>query len=154
MFVNNYFFFVEIFVFLKFNFDFSCFGASSSSACGTWKAKDTITAIGTANKTQKNHIIVQHSSIHMNTTSGLTHRVFHINTGTSNFSSDCCIIVYNIIIANTHHRPENINAETAAGMAPKNGPRYGIISNNHANTANVAFCGMLIQNISNIRNPA
>ena len=87
----------------------------------------------------------------MNTTSGLTHRVFHINTGTSSFSSDCWIIVYRIITASTPHRPENIRADTAAGIAHKNGPRYGIISNNHANTDRVAFCGILIQNISKIR---
>jgi hypothetical protein len=87
----------------------------------------------------------------MNTIRGLTHSVFHINTGTKNFSSDCWIIVYNITTARTHHRPANTKAETAAGIAHKNGPRYGIISNNHANTANVAFCGMLIQNNSNIR---
>lgn len=90
----------------------------------------------------------------MKTTRGLTHRVFHINTGTRNFSSVCCMIVYRIIIANTHHRHANIRADTAAGTAPKNGPRYGIISNNHASTANVAFCGILIQNISNIRSHA
>ena len=53
--------------------------------------------------------------------------------------------------ASTHHRHVNINAETVAGTAPKNGPRYGIISNNQANTANVAFCGILIQNNSNIQ---
>jgi hypothetical protein len=92
--------------------------------------------------------------MHINTTRGLTHNVFHINTGTSNFSSVCCIIVYNIITANTPHRHANIKAETAAGAAHKNGPRYGIISNNPANTAKVAFCGMLIQNNSKIQSHA
>lgn len=87
----------------------------------------------------------------MNTIKGLTHKLFHINTGTSNFSSDCCIIVYNIITAKTPHHHEKIKAETVAGTAHKNGPRYGIISNNHANKASVAFCGILIQNNSNIR---
>ena len=155
--LNNYFFSVESLVFLKFSFVFglSCWMLCCiSSAWGTWKANDTITAIGTAKRTQKNHIIVPHSKIHMNTTNGLTHNVFHINTGTKNFSSDCCIIVYSIITAKTHHRPANIKAETAAGIAPKNGPRYGMISNNHASTANVAFWGILIQNISNIRSHA
>ena len=90
----------------------------------------------------------------MNTIKGLTHNVFHINTGTSSFSSDCCIIVYNIITAKTHHHHAKINADTAAGIAHKNGQIYGIISNNHANTANVAFCGILIPNNSNIRNHA
>ncbi|MBO7094917.1 hypothetical protein J6V86_01735 [bacterium] len=47
--------------------------------------------------------------------------------------------MYKIATARTHHRPANIKAETAAGIAHKNGPRYGIISNNHANTAKVAF---------------
>ena len=129
----------------------SIFSGFISSASGTWNARDTITAIGTANKTQKNHIIVPHNNIHINTTRGLTHKVFHINTGTSNFSSDCCIIVYNIITAKTHHHHEKINADTAAGMAHKNGQIYGIISNNQANTASVAFCGILIQNNSNIQ---
>jgi len=154
-----YFFFIEIFFvelfFLVAESFLSYFVLSTiSSACGTWKANDTITAIGTASKTQKNHIIVQHSSMHINTTRGLTHRVFHMNTGTNNFSSDCCIIVYRIIIAKTHHRPVNIKADTPAGIAPKNGPRYGMISNNHANTDRVPFCGMLIQNNSNIRSHA
>ena len=138
IFLNNYFFFVEIFVFLKLALDFSCFISCISSAWGTWKASDTITAIGTANSTQKNHIIVPHRRIHMNTIKGLTHSVFHIKTGTKNFSSDCCIIVYSITTARTHHRPANIKAETAAGTAHKNGPRYGIISNNHAKIASVA----------------
>ena len=154
MFLNNYFFFVESFVFLKFDLIFFGFISCSSSAWGTWNANDTITAIGTANNTQKNHIIVQHNNIHMNTIKGLTHSVFHMNTGTRNFSSVCWIIVYNMIMAKTHRHPANIKAETAAGIAHKNGPRYGIISNNHANTANVAFWGILIQNISNIRNHA
>jgi hypothetical protein len=154
IFLNNYFFFEESFVFLKFNFGLSCFISCISSACGTWKASDTITAIGTANSTQKNHIIVPHSNIHMNTIKGLSHNVFHINTGTKNFSSDCCIIVYSIITAKTHHRPVNIRAETAAGIAHRNGQRYGMISNSHANIAKVVFSGILIQNNSNIRNHA
>ena len=134
-------------MFFHVSFDWFCV----SLDCGTWKARETITAIGTANNTPKNHIIVQHISIHINTTNGLTHSVFHINTGTKNFSSDCWIIVYNIITARTHHRPVKTKAETAAGIAHKNGPMYGLISNNHANTAKVAFCGMLIQNNSSIR---
>ena len=156
MVLNNYFFL--ILVLLKFDlglggfiFNVSC---CISSAWGTWKARDTITAIGTANSTQKNHIIVPHSNMHMNTIKGLTHNVFHINTGTNNFSSDCCIMVYSITTAKTHHQPANISADMAAGIAHKNGPRYGIISNNHANTANVAFSGMLIQNSSSTRNHA
>ena len=88
----------------------------NSSACGTWNARDTITAIGTANNTQKNHIIVPHNIIHKNTSNGLTHKVFHIKTGTKNFSSDCWIIVYKITTAKNHHPPENIRAEIAAAF--------------------------------------
>ena len=93
LFVNNYFFFVVSFLLLNddfFSISFTFF--STSSAWGTWKASETITAIGTASSTQKNHIIVPKSIIHINTTSGLTPRVFHIKTGTRNFSSDCCIM--------------------------------------------------------------
>ena len=140
---------MEIFDLLK-DGSFSIFSTlfSSSSACGTWKAKDTITAIGTANSTQKNHIIVPQSIIHKKTTNGLTHKVFHIRTGTKIFSSDCCMIVYRIHTARNPHHPENISAEIAAGNHHKNGQRYGTISNNHANMARVHFCGILIPNIS------
>ena len=138
--VKIYFFFVEIFLFLKIAFtDVHLALFLVSSDCGMWNASETITAIGTASNTQKNHIIVPHNNIHMNTTNGLIHKVFHIKTGTKNFSSDCCIIVYNIITAKTPHHPENISAETVAGTAQRNGPMYGIISNNHANTAKVPF---------------
>jgi hypothetical protein len=75
----------------------------------------------------------------MKTTKGLTHNVFHIITGTNNFSSDCWIIVYKIITARNPHHPENISAEMAAGSHPRNGPIYGIISNIHANIARVNF---------------
>ena len=98
---------------------------------------------------QKNHIIVQQSIIHKKTIKGLTHKVFHINTGTRIFSSDCCIIVYKIATARNPHHPEKIRADTAAGNHHKNGPRYGIISNNHANIARVHFWGILIPNNSN-----
>ena len=47
------------------------------------------------------------------------------------------------------HHPEKIRADTAAGNHHKNGPRYGIISNNHANIARVHFWGILIPNNSN-----
>jgi hypothetical protein len=84
-------------------------------------------------------MIVPQSIIHKNTIKGLTHSVFHINTGTRTFSSDCCIIVYKIATAMNPHHPEKIRADTAAGNHHKNGPRYGIISNNHANIARVHF---------------
>ena len=116
-----------------------------------WNAKDTITAIGTANNTPKNHIIVPHRIIHINTTNGLTHKVLHISTGTKSFSSDCWIIVYKIITAKNHHHHVKIKADTAAGSHHKNGPRYGIISNNPANIARVHFWGTLIPNNSSIR---
>lgn len=137
--LKNYFLFT-IFLFLKSEF-FSTFLIffSNSSDCGMWKARDTITDIGTANRTQKNHIIVPHSIMHINTIRGLTHNVFHINTGTKNFSSDCWINVYKIITARNHRHPENMSADIAAGNHHKNGPRYGIISNNHANIARVHF---------------
>jgi len=123
------------------------------SIWGTRKARETITAIGTANKTQKNHIMLPHNRMQTNTSNGLTPRVFHIITGTKNFSSDCCIIVYRITMAKTPRRHVNIRAETAAGVAHKNGPRYGIISNNHASKASVHFCGIENPIRSNIRNP-
>ena len=84
-------------------------------------------------------MIVPHNIMHINTTRGLTHKVFHINTGTRSFSSDCWIIVYRIITARNHHHPENIRADIAAGSHHKNGHKYGIISNNQANIANVHF---------------
>lgn len=84
-------------------------------------------------------------------TSGLTHRDFHIITGTRNFSSHCWIIKYNRQTARNHRHPENISAETAAGSHHRNGHTYGIISNNHANKASVHFCGMLIPNTSSNR---
>ena len=92
-----------------------------SLVSGNWKARVTITAIGTASNTPKNHIIVPHKIIHMNTTKGLTHKVFHINTGTRIFSSDCWIIMYRIITARNHHHPENMRAEIAAGIHHRNG---------------------------------
>ena len=95
----------------------------SSSSWGMWNARETITAIGTASNIPKNHIIVPHSSIQINTNSGLTHRVFHIKTGTKNFSSDCWIITYRIHTARNPRHPENISADIAAGNPHKNGPR-------------------------------
>jgi hypothetical protein len=77
--------------------------------------------------------------MHKKTISGLTHKVFHIKIGTSNFSSDCCINKYTIPTARNPHPPENIRADIAAGNPHKNGPRYGIISNSHANIARVHF---------------
>ena len=67
--------------------------------------------------------MVPQSNIQMNTTKGLTHNVFHMNTGTRSFSSVCWMIVYSIITAKTHRRPVNIRPDTAAGIAHKNGPR-------------------------------
>jgi hypothetical protein len=110
-----------------------------SSTLGTRKANETITAIGTANRTPKNHIIVPHNIIHKKTTKGLTHNVFHIIIGTNNFSSDCWIIVYRIMTARNHHHPEKIKADIAAGNHHKNGQIYGIISNKPANIARVHF---------------
>ena len=75
----------------------------------------------------------------MKTTRGLIHKVFHIKNGTSIFSSDCWIIVYNIQTARNHHHHENMSAEIAAGNHHKNGQIYGTISNNHANMAKVHF---------------
>jgi hypothetical protein len=49
------------------------------------------------------------------------------------------MIVYTIITAKNPHQPEKISADTAAGIPHKNGPRYGIISNNPANIARVHF---------------
>ena len=88
----------------------------------------------------------------MNTTKGLIHRVFHIKTGTNIFSSDCWIIVYKIQTAKNPHHHENMSAEIAAGNHHKNGQIYGTISNNPANIARVHFCGILMPNISKIRN--
>ena len=131
---------MEIFFFLNVG-SFSIFLTlfSSSSACGIWKANDTITAIGTANRIQKNHIIVPQSIMHKKIIRGLTHKVFHISTGTRIFSSDCCITVYKIATAINPHHQEKISADTAAGSHHRNGPRYGIISNSHANIARVHF---------------
>ena len=123
-----------------------------SLGCGMRKAKDTITAIGTANSTQNNPMIQPQNIMHTNTSRGLTHRDFPMITGTRNFSSHCWIIVYKIIIANTPHRPENISADIAAGKAQSHGHKYGIISNNPAISANVHFWGMLTQKSSKIRN--
>lgn len=127
--------------FLVFNSFGSAFFIFSfiSLASGKWKAKETITAIGTASSTPKNPIIVQHNIMHINTTRGLTHKLFHMRTGTNIFSSDCWIIIYKIITARNHHQPENIRAEIAAGIHHKNGQTYGIISNIHASTARVSF---------------
>lgn len=116
------------------------------------KAKETITAIGTARRTHKNHIIVPQSIIHIKTIKGLTHRVFHITTGTKIFSSDCWIITYKTITANNPHHHENMKADIAAGKHHKKGPRYGIISNNPANIASVHFWGTLMLNNSKTHN--
>jgi hypothetical protein len=97
-------------------------------------------------------MMVQNSSIQINITRGLTHRDFHIITGTRNFSSHCCIIRYSIHTARNPHHHENISAEIAAGNHQRNGQTYGIISNNPANRASVHFCGMLIPNNSSIHN--
>ena len=86
--------------------------------------------------------------MHKKTTNGLTHRVFHIKTGTKIFSSDCWIIVYNIHTAKNHHRQEDISAKIAAGNHHRNGQMYGIISNSPAKMARVHFCGMLMPNNS------
>ena len=59
----------------------------------------------------------------MNTINGLTPRVFHIKTGTKNFSSDCWIIIYKITTAKNHHHPENIRTDIAAGIHHRKGPR-------------------------------
>ena len=75
----------------------------------------------------------------MNTTKGLTHKVFHIKTGTNIFSSDCWIIVYKIQTAKNPRHQEKIKAEIAAGNPHKKGPIYGTISNSHANIASVHF---------------
>ena len=50
--------------------------------------------------------------------------------------------------AKTPHHPENMRADIAAGKHQRNGPIYGIISNNHANIARVHFWGILIPNNS------
>lgn len=146
-------FFLERLTFLSGNQLYWLFSGNFLSACGILKAKDTITDIGTASKTPKNHIILQHKSIQTNTSNGLTHKVFHMITGTNNFSSVCWITVYKIITAKTPRRPEKIKAEIAAGAAHRNGQIYGIISNSHANRANVHFWGIEIQIHSKIRNP-
>lgn len=129
------------------------FSGNTLSDWGILNAKDTITDIGTANKTPKNPIILQHRSIQTKTSKGLTHKAFHIIIGTKNFSSVCCMIVYKIITAKTHRHPENIKAETAAGAAHKNGQMYGMISKSHANRANVHFWGIEIQIRSKIHKP-
>jgi hypothetical protein len=77
--------------------------------------------------------------MHIKTTNGLIHRVFHIKTGTRIFSSDCWIIVYKIQTAKNPHHHENMRAEIAAGNHHKNGQIYGTISNNPANMARVHF---------------
>ena len=89
-------------------------------SCGTWKANETITAIGTASSTQKTPMMLPQSRIDTKTNKGLTHNVFHIMTGTKNFSSNCCMIVYKMIIAKTPRRPEKINQDIAAGKAQVN----------------------------------
>ena len=96
-------------------------------------------------------MIVQNNSMQIKITRGLTHRDFHIITGTRNFSSHCCIIRYNRQTARNHHHHENISAEIAAGNHHRNGQMYGIISNSPASRARVHFCGMLMPNNSNNR---
>lgn len=96
--------------------------------------------------------MVQNNNMQIKITRGLTHRDFHIITGTRNFSSHCCMIRYNRQTAKNHHHHENISAEMAAGNHHRNGQIYGMISNNPANKASVHFCGMLIPNNSSIRN--
>lgn len=92
--------------------------------------------------------MVPHNIIHKKTSNGLTHKVFHMKTGTKIFSSDCWIIVYNIHTARNPRNQDDIKAKIAAGSHHKNGQIYGTISNNPANIARVHFWGTLILNNS------
>jgi hypothetical protein len=75
----------------------------------------------------------------MKTIKGLIHKVFHINTGTNIFSSDCWIITYRIQTAKNPRHHENKRAEIAAANHHNIGQRYGTISNKPANIARVHF---------------
>jgi hypothetical protein len=95
----------------------------------------SITAIGTDNRTHKNHIITHHSIIDINISTGLIHKAFFIKTGVNTFS---CIRLntYKITTINIATKNELYNIATTNNNIQVNiGHIYGMISRSHAITA-------------------
>lgn len=104
-----------------------------------------ITAIGTDNSTQKNHIINHHINIETNIKTALIHNDLFINNGARILFS-ITFIIRKIKIATNATQNGLYNTQTKNNnIHVKIGHIYGIKSKSHANNANQSFHGITNQ---------